>query len=423
MVERGRLPDGLDLAALLRTARVRAVFQPIVATDTQDLVGTEALARLQAADGGVITPGDFIPTASVAGLLDDVLAAVLASTGDLLAQGGLKEVRGLRPAPYVAVNVVSTQLEQAHFVSWFRDCLEEHGLSPDRVVLELSESEQTALTRTATHRLNSMRELGVALAIDDLGTGYSNLSSLISLAPEILKIDRSIVLGLPEHPWMSVVAAVVQMADSVGARVVAEGIETAAQLSSAQQLGVHAVQGYLLGRPSVDGVPTGVAVQAPSEWVGRAPRVALVDDDPQVLALMSAMLSDDGFDVVVAEHDAGRFLSMLRNIPVDIAVADLVLEGHEDGLRSVIRPLRHLRPDIVTVVFSSATDALVRGAAEDLGARWVDKTAGIEELIDECIDVVNGSSRRLRLAARRGGGPPPAATIDAPSSVHLRHRP
>jgi EAL domain-containing protein (putative c-di-GMP-specific phosphodiesterase class I) len=154
--------------------------------------------------------------------------------------------------PWVSVNLPSSQLVREDLVAYLARTLESSGMSPDRLVIELTESALVDIdvARPAIERLS---EIGVRLAIDDFGTGYSALSYLARLPIDILKIDRSFVIALEEEgPEEAIAAAIIALAKRLGLTTIGEGIETAPQLDRLAALGCDLGQGYYLGRPAAD---------------------------------------------------------------------------------------------------------------------------------------------------------------------------
>ncbi len=391
------MADHEVLEALAAAGGLGTAFQPIVSLRSRDVVGVEALARLSTS-AGQVSPTDFLPLVAAAGRLDDLIEGAFRafpSVGDAYDD----EI-------YLAINVGANQLRDPLFLDRLLNSAEANHLEPHRIVLELSETELTAGDEASARSIDSIRRLGMRIAVDDMGTGFSNLSTLIAVRPEIVKIDRSIVLGLPHRPWDRVVAALVDVADSIGATVVAEGVETESQLLALEALGVPCVQGYLLGKPTTLPSASSWSWLGGGEWPGRAPRVGLVEDDERLGKLVEEVLISDGFDVVIRETESARFLSRLCRTTVDIAVVDLVLTGREDGLLSVVRPLRLLRPELEVVVFSSLFDPEAQITVEDLGAHWVHKADGPDRLTQVCSTIVARSPRPLRLQPGFSPGDP-----------------
>jgi EAL domain-containing protein (putative c-di-GMP-specific phosphodiesterase class I) len=216
---------------------------------------------------------EFIPLAESSGLIGPLTDWVIAEACRTTAPWGKPGDR-----PWVSVNLPSSQLVREDMVAYLAGALETSGLSPNRLVIELTESSLVDIdvARPAIERLS---ELGVRLAIDDFGTGYSALSYLARLPIDILKIDRSFVTALEEEgPEEAIAAAIIALAKRLGLTTIGEGIETAPQLDRLAALGCDLGQGYYLGRPAADEDrrPTPVA-QIPRPHLTSVPSVPSLD--------------------------------------------------------------------------------------------------------------------------------------------------
>ena len=211
-----------------------------------DLLGAEALVRWDHPVDGLLVAADFVPLAEERGLINQLGRRVLVRACQDMATwiGG-------RTQPFVLrVNLAAAQLRQPDLADQVADILEDGGLRPEALCLELTESTLLADPLGSAPIFASLRELGVGLAIDDFGTGYSSLGQLRHLPMTALKIDRSFVGGLPNSEVdRAIVRVTVQLADALGVSVTAEGIETEAQRDALVELGCRRGQGFLFGRP------------------------------------------------------------------------------------------------------------------------------------------------------------------------------
>ncbi len=244
--------DALQLASELRRGIERheivPYFQPIVDLATGEVVSFEVLARWLHPERGLLSPGEFLPTAESAGLMVDLGAAILR---DSLAQLAHWRARGMRFASCgLSVNVATQQLVDNSFVEVVQTALGETGIDADSLWLEITETTLMEDAVAAGKALRALRSLGLHLSVDDFGTGYSSLTYLKRFPVETIKIDRSFVSGLGlEADDTSIVEAVVRLGHSLGLSVVAEGVETPLQLNGLRELGCNKGQGYLFGRP------------------------------------------------------------------------------------------------------------------------------------------------------------------------------
>jgi EAL domain-containing protein (putative c-di-GMP-specific phosphodiesterase class I) len=219
-------------------------LQPQVETQTGQLVGAEALVRWNSPELGQVMPMSFIPLAEDSGLIVGLGNWVLRETCRQFVQwrdSGFD-------LPQVSVNLSVKQLERPEFIEVLEQILDETGMDPTCLKLELTESVVMAVSDSFA-LLERLRELGISLALDDFGTGYSSLSYLKMLPIQQLKIDASFVEGIGRNTGdEAIIRTVMELARSMGFEVVAEGVETEAQAAFLAQLGCEQLQGYLHGR-------------------------------------------------------------------------------------------------------------------------------------------------------------------------------
>jgi EAL domain-containing protein (putative c-di-GMP-specific phosphodiesterase class I) len=209
------------------------------------LVSVEALLRWPDPKGGMIPPGEFIPLAEEMGLIEAIGDWVL---GELCAQLRSWRTEGLSLKG--SYNLSPRQVWQTDLLGKVVSQLEAHDLEPSAIILELTESAAMVDPERTYRLMGDLHEAGVGLAIDDFGTGYSSLSRLRDLPIDFLKIDRSFVGQTPEDTASSeMVAAIVQLANSLEIAPLAEGIETRRQLEFLVEYGCTLGQGFYLGRP------------------------------------------------------------------------------------------------------------------------------------------------------------------------------
>jgi diguanylate cyclase (GGDEF)-like protein len=246
IVERIQLTD--DLRAALASQRVDVAYQPIVAADTGQVLRVEALARWAHPDRGAIPPDVFIGLAEDGGFIDDLGAHVL-----YRACADVRRWHDTYPTAVgvgVAVNVSTLQLTADGFLPTVRAALAENGLAPGLLTLEVTEGALTGTHAEAESVLARVRELGVRVAVDDFGTGHSSLSRLRDLRVHELKIDRSFVAAIDEDTVTDpLITSILALARGLGLEVVAEGVETPAQLRFLADHGCDLIQGYLLSKP------------------------------------------------------------------------------------------------------------------------------------------------------------------------------
>jgi diguanylate cyclase (GGDEF)-like protein/PAS domain S-box-containing protein len=242
--------DRLDMESNLRRAlerdEITVFYQPIVSLKTGTIVGAEALARWNHPRIGMIQPIEFIPLAEETGLIIPLGERILHQVCHQLAAW---QRNGLPPIQ-VAINISARQFRQDNLTDLLRRKLAETGLEGNTLEFELTESMVMHDVENAIVMLRELKQLGVALALDDFGTGYSSLAYLKRFPIDALKIDRSFVRDIDtESDDAAIAHAVIAMAHSLGLRVIAEGVENAAQLNLLREYGCDDFQGFLFSRP------------------------------------------------------------------------------------------------------------------------------------------------------------------------------
>jgi diguanylate cyclase (GGDEF)-like protein len=221
-------------------------YQPKVDLVTLEIAGVEALIRWHRPDGELISPGEFVPIAEDCGLIIPMGRWVLR---EACRQARAWEVAGL-PFKSISVNVSSAELRHKGFVEGVAEVLADTGLDPRYLDLELTEGVLMADAKSTGAILHAVKRMGIHVAVDDFGTGYSSLSYLRQFPIDILKIDRSFVNQITANPDDStIVSAIIDMGKNLKQRVIAEGIETEAQLAFLQAHQCAEGQGYLFSKP------------------------------------------------------------------------------------------------------------------------------------------------------------------------------
>jgi diguanylate cyclase (GGDEF)-like protein/PAS domain S-box-containing protein len=233
---RSKVRTDLDHALVRQEFRLH--YQPIIDLRTGEQRGVEALVRWQHPERGLLGPVEFIDHAEESGQITALGQWVLDTAcraADLLTADG-----------HISVNVSARQLQQPNFALTVAESLASSGLSPKRLVLEITETAAVADFEGAITRLGELRDLGLQLALDDFGTGYSPLSYLRRFPVDYLKIDRSFVAGVASsEDDRAIVRGVIDMAHALGLCTIAEGVEEARQYEVLASLGCDLGQGYL----------------------------------------------------------------------------------------------------------------------------------------------------------------------------------
>ena len=237
-----------DMRRAIERNEFLVFFQPIVALEDFRLRGFEALVRWQHPERGFISPMDFIPVAEETGMITPIGEWVLRESCRQM-NAWQKQFPG-DPPLFISVNLSSKQFSQNSLISRVAYIIQETGIDPRTLKLEITESVVMENIETATGMLQQLRDLGVQLSIDDFGTGYSSLSYLHRFPIDTLKIDRSFVTRMTENSEnMEIVRTVVVLAQNLGMDVVAEGVETKEQLALLRKLGCENGQGYFFSKP------------------------------------------------------------------------------------------------------------------------------------------------------------------------------
>jgi diguanylate cyclase (GGDEF)-like protein len=250
----GRVALGERLERALAHGEFELWYQPLYDLESGKISEVEALLRWRVPEDGVIRPMEFIPAVEQSGLIVPIGAWVLETA---CRQNRAWQDAGLPRVP-VAVNVSPRQLHSPDFVKVVQRSLAASGLEPAFLEIEVTESAAMADAGQARKTLHALHDLGVRIVIDDFGAGYSSLNRLKSLPVHALKIDRFFLQDVADDARdAAIVAAIVSMAHSLGIQVIAEGVETAAQLAFLRSLKQHPpatvrcdkVQGFLFSRP------------------------------------------------------------------------------------------------------------------------------------------------------------------------------
>jgi EAL domain-containing protein (putative c-di-GMP-specific phosphodiesterase class I)/methyl-accepting chemotaxis protein len=237
------------IAEAIETSAFTLVYQPIVALASDEVVGFEALLRWPHPRWGMIHPDQFITLAEETGHIVPLGSWVLrqAVTDIVRLQGRLPR----QPPLYVSVNVSARQFANPGFVAEVHRVASTAGLAPSALVLELAESVLLHRDDRIRADLTGLKNIGIRLAIDDCGTGYSSLGYLRELPMDFLKIDRTFIAGMTaSEQRLAIVKIIIRIAKTLGLTVIAEGIEKEVERDLLISLGCAYGQGYLLGRPA-----------------------------------------------------------------------------------------------------------------------------------------------------------------------------
>jgi len=235
------------LRKVLDRGELRLAYQPRMSLADSRITGVEALLRWSSDEHGEVAPADFIPLAEESGLILEIGEWVLREACLML---GRWQQHGLDPTLAVSINVSALQLQRGDFPQVVRQVLQDTGVAPGSLELELTESMLMANAGQTAARLQAFRDLGVPLAIDDFGTGYSSLAYLKRLPLSTVKIDKTFVDDVSTDPDdAAITSTIITMAHSLGLKVIAEGVETDAQVRFLASHGCDEIQGFWLAAP------------------------------------------------------------------------------------------------------------------------------------------------------------------------------
>ena len=381
------LAGELELELAIDCGQVEAHFQPLVALDTNRLIGFEALARWTHATRGPVSPSEFIQAAEETRLigrlgrkiLGDACAA-LASWLDASPEHPLK----------VAVNISALQLADPEFPDVVRRLIAAADVPPGLVCLELTES-ALADPELAAAALRRLKEVGVEIAIDDFGTGYSSLSRLHRFPLDHLKIDRSFVAGIPESVAdVAIVTAVLNLASSLTLQTVAEGVETEEQLARLRELGCDVGQGFLWSRP----VPATEALAMVSSPAWGSPHTASPDGSAEGTGSTEqrdrCVAPDPTMAVAVLAHELVNPITALAGL------AEILANTTDPALRARSIAGVHRAAGMAHAALDLARDV----AALDAGTLTITRApARLADVVDEVTALVGHLvGDRLRVA-------------------------
>jgi len=220
-------------------------YQPQVSA-SNEIVGAEALIRWQNSELGFVSPVDFIPVSEETGVIIPISYWIVKTVCIQIKEW---EEQGVY-IPHIAINISAKQFHQPDFASNILSIVKEQNITPDKIVLEITESVFLGNIEEAIEKMNALKERGFKFSIDDFGTGYSSLTYLKRLPFDQLKIDQSFVRGLDDNKAdAAIVKAIVVMAKSMSLNLIAEGVETDRHLAYLSGYGCHYYQGYYFSRP------------------------------------------------------------------------------------------------------------------------------------------------------------------------------
>ncbi|TAN74325.1 MAG: EAL domain-containing protein [Gallionella sp.] len=394
-----QLESGLHRA--LENYEFELFYQPQVNLHTGEIIGAEALLRWQHPERGLISPADFIPMLEENGLIVPVGEWVLRAAcnqAKAWRDMGMKSCR-------VAVNLSAIQFHRQDLCGVVQQILGETGLEPEFLELEITESTIMKDVGRAVQMLRGLKSLGVRLSVDDFGTGHSSLNYLKRFATDALKIDQSFVRDIATDPDDALITrTIIDLAHNLKMKVIAEGVETEAQLAFLLNNRCDEMQGYYYSKPLPAGEYTALLTEGrplnrPEMNSGRT--LLLVDDEENILSALKRLLRRDGYRILTATS-ARQGMELLAAHPVGVIISDQRMP--EMCGTDFLSKVKELYPDTVRIVLSgytelqSITEAINRGAIyKFLTKPWEDDL--LRENVRKAFEYFELSSEKDRLTA------------------------
>ena len=349
----------LELESMLRRASEEHQFvlhfQPKVDLRTGRIAAAEALIRWVHPVRGMVSPAQFIPLAEETGLILEIGAWVIAS---VCAQQAAWVAAGVPVVP-VALNLSALQFGHGDLAAQVAHQLETHGLGSNLVELELTESLVMHDPASAEQTMRQLRALGLHLSLDDFGTGYSSLAHLKRFPFNSVKIDRAFVTDITTNPDDAAIAsAIIAMSHNLRMLVIAEGVETAAQLEQLRAKGCDQIQGYYFSRP----VPAAEFeamlradkhIDLPVAPDAQERTLLIVDNEPLLVAAVKRALRSEGYRIIAVDS-AEEALDVLARTPVQVILCEHRLPGMSGPQFLAIAT--RLYPDTMRLILSGYTE-------------------------------------------------------------------
>jgi len=386
-----RLTLEADLRRAVERGELRLHYQPQVDLISGEVVGVEALVRWQHPLRGLIPPGDFIPLAEESGCVVQL--------GDWVLRTACQQIKqwsdtGLRLC-VMAVNVSAVQLSRGGLTESVKQALQETGIAPEQLELEITESSVMLDRDQSFKSLADLKALGVRLSIDDFGTGYSSLAYLQQLEVHKLKVDMAFVRNMTTNSGnASIVKAVIAMGHSLGLEVIAEGVESPGQARYLRSLQCDVIQGYLISKAlPADEMTRFLSSFSPTRLPVENEALStllLVDDEVSILSSLTRLLRRENYHILTATSGE-EALSLLALHPVGVILTDQRMPSMS-GTELLAR-VRTIHPKTIRMVLSgftgldSVSEAINRGEIyKFLTKPWKD---------EELLETVRGAFRRF----------------------------
>lgn len=362
-----RLDKEEKLRHALKTNELKVFYQPKVDLISGEIIGGEALLRWYQPELGQVPPSEFIPFAEEIGLIMAIDDWVI---NQVCLQIKKWQMEGV-PVQPIAVNISAITFMMKNLDTHISSILSKHAISAEHIILEITETASMQDIDKSIETMRRLRQLGIFLSLDDFGSGYSNLKYLRQFPVNSIKIDRSFISGLPGDPMdLAIIKAIIALGHSLGIKIVAEGVETEAQLNLLTINHCDHMQGYYFSKPVQANefgqmLKSGKGISADKlgrQYSGRA--VLFVDDDTHLLSSLKRGLRKSGYALFIAESGM-EALDIMAKEEIGVVVSD-----HKMPLMSGVEMLsrvKFLHPHITRILMSGmddqemAVDAINRG--------------------------------------------------------------
>ncbi|HEY9066417.1 MAG TPA: EAL domain-containing protein [Burkholderiaceae bacterium] len=412
-----RLANEAGLRHAIDRDELYLCYQPQVDLATGRMIGLEALLRWQDGTRGNISPAEFIPLAESTGLIIPIGEWVLRTACRDIVRW---QAEGLQPLR-ITMNLSMMQLQLPDIVERIQAVLEETGVDPQRLGIEVTESMLIEQVDHVAKTLSRLKALGIEISLDDFGTGYSNLGYLNKLPIDVLKIDRSFVHDVTAPTQdVSITRALINMAHGLGMKVMAEGVENEGQLALLVASHCNQIQGYFFSRPvRADAIAQMLREdkRLPEHLLVRQSRqrtLLVVDDEDNIIASLRRLLRRDGYHIITANSGA-QGLQRLAEHEVDVILSDQRMPGMT-GVE-FLRRAKELYPHTVRMTLSgytelqSITDAINEGAVyKFLTKPWDDER--LREHVNEAFRHKEMADENRQLGARLQSANDELATVN-----------
>jgi len=391
-----RIALGLRLNDALRNSEFVLHYQPLISGQDWRIGGFEALLRWNSPDFGLLLPGRFLQVAEDLGLIIEI--------GSFVLESACRQARAWLDAGAedfsVSINVAPPQMQRPGFVAEVRTMLAQFRLPPQCIELELTESMMSGNIERVTGTMRALKALGVKLSLDDFGTGYSSLNYLRRFPLDTLKIDRSFVRDISTDAGAAgVCRAVITLAHQLGMTVLAEGVETAAQVGYLRRNECDFFQGFYFCKPISPAQALELlrhrylaheGIEQPAE---QKPTLLLVDDEENILNALTRMLRRDGYRILTATK-AEDALDILGRNEVQVVISDQRMPGISGT--ELLSQVKEMHPETVRMVLSGYTDLSAVTSAINEGAiyKFLTKPWDDEELRLQVRDAFRIAQRR-----------------------------